>query len=224
LMSQQEPGKRPSCALPYQLSAEGNLQATKDTFSIRMKADQAIFGKDAAGSPFTVYAPVAYTDAKGKTEVCRNWAFAAKAGDEIRYDWPLKSFEDGNYQLHLHGPNGFYREFTGSSQDPQLNISVRPELKSLTKVPTGNAEVTISNNGTSKVSIALNDVSYKKGALATKVIAPNASERIVLNLQNTFGWYDFAISASGNKVYQQRFAGRVETGKESFTDPLIDQV
>ncbi|GAA4808824.1 phospholipase C, phosphocholine-specific [Olivibacter ginsenosidimutans] len=222
LMSQQEPGKRPSCALPYQLCAEGHLQATKDTFSIRMKADQAVFGKDAAGSPFTVYAPVAYTD-KGKTEVCRNWAFAVKAGDEIRYEWPLKAFEKGNYNLQLHGPNGFFREFTGNTQDPQLNVTVSPALKPLTKVPTGNIEINLANEGDQAITVALHDVSYKKKQLATKVIAPNTTERIMIDLKDTFNWYDFTLTATGNNTYRQRFAGRVETGKESFTDPLLDR-
>src|SRR5690606_16939008 len=70
LMSQQEPGKRRSCALPYELGVSGSVQA--DRFRIQMRADRSLFGGDAAGSPFTVYAPGKYTDESGHSDVCRN--------------------------------------------------------------------------------------------------------------------------------------------------------
>src|SRR5690606_37725170 len=125
------------------LRAEGQL--IDQTFRISMKAENELFRKDAAGSPFTVYAPGNFADSKGKKEACRNWAFAVKAGDEIQYEWPIKAFEDGKYQLYLHGPNGFYREFEGSAQDPQIQISAVAEVKRVTKVPTGNIALTITN-------------------------------------------------------------------------------
>lgn len=224
LMSQQEPGKRRSCALPYQLSAGGNLEADKSRFSIRMKADQAIFGNNAAGSPFTVYAPVAYTDDKGKKELCRNWAFAVKAGDELSYQWPLKAFDNGLYQLRVHGPNGFYREFMGTAKDPQLQVDVEPELKRLTKQATGNAKITVQNQGNKPARIAFNDIGYKKQKAFTKEIAANSKEEFTIPLGDTYGWYDFTITSPDQADFKQHFAGRIETGKESFTDPLINKV
>ena len=221
LMSQQEPGGRPSCALPYQLRAEGSLQKDNGVFSINFAADKDLFGDDAAGSPFTVYAPDSYRDENGKSELCRNWSFAVTAGDELSYQWPLKAFKNESYQLHVHGPNGFYREFSGSPDDPELTVSTRVERKSLTKGATGNLEVTLTNHGSKLINVKLEDLSYKTGALLTKKIPAGGSEKITVNLQKSYGWYDFAITSTEESPYWQRFAGRVETGNESFTDPLI---
>lgn len=224
LMSQQESGTRRSCALPYQLGVSGNLQANDQLFRIRMRADRSLFGNAAAGSPFTVYAPTKYTDENGHSDNCRNWAFAVKAGDEIQYDWPVKAFDNGVYQLRVHGPNGFYREFMGTAKAPQLQIDVEPELKRLTKLATGNAKVIVQNHGSKPARIAFNDIGYKKQKAFTKEIAANSKEEFVVPLVDTHGWYDFAITSPDQSDFKQHFAGRIETGKESFTDPLLDNV
>jgi len=222
LMSQQETGKRRSCALPYQLDVSGSLQADNQLFRIRMRADRSLFGKDTSGSPFTVYAPVKYTDENG-SDICRNWAFAVKAGDEIQYDWPIKAFDNGIYQLRVHGPNGFYREFMGTAKDPQLQVDVDPELKRITKLATGNAKVTVQNQGSKSVRIAFHDTGYQKQKSFTKEIAANSKEEFVVSLGDTHGWYDFTVTSPDQSDFKQHFAGRIETGKESFTDPLINK-
>lgn len=223
LMSQQESGKRASLALPYQLVANGQLVGGQ-SFRISLKAGNEFFGKKAVGSPFTVYVPDSYKDKKGQKDICRNWSFAVKAGDEINYEWPVEAFENGSYNLHVHGPNGFFREFKGSAQDPQIKIGVDSDFKRLTKVPTGNIVLNIVNTGSKLIQIVVNDLNYKKGLLAKKDIKANSTERIVIDLQNSYGWYDFAVTCPTSDTFSQRFAGRVETGKESITDPLINRV
>jgi len=46
----------------------------------------------------------------------------------------------------------------------------------------------------------------------------------VLNLGKSSGWYDFTVKVSGADNFEKRFAGRVETGKESITDPYMGRV
>ncbi len=222
LMSQQEPGKRISTALPYQLKADLEL-LDKQRIRITMKADNKIFADHAAGSAFTVYAPDNYTE-NGKQERCRNWFFAVKAGDEIQYEWPISAFDSGKYRLHLHGPNGFFREFAGTAQDPKIQVQVSGELKRMTKAATENISLRIKNKGSSTLQISVKDISYKKGVLFEKSIPANAEENLSIDLTGSSGWYDFILTTQGNKDFYQRFAGRVETGKESITDPLINRV
>jgi len=222
LMSQQEKGIRKACALPYQLGTIGSLQGDKQTFQIKMSANNQLFGKAAAGAPFTVYAPgkFKYED---QEEICRNWSFAVKANDELAYNWPLKSFEGGKYHLRLNGPNGFYREFIGTANDPLLTISAEHELNRLTKAPTGNIKVTIKNDGGNAVHVQLKDLGYKNNSVQ-KNVASKMEEIIVLDLKSSYGWYDFEVSSNANSLFSQRFAGRIETGKETYTDPLMGRV
>ena len=44
-----------------------------------------------------------------------------------------------------------------------------------------------------------------------------------LDLQKSHGWYDFTVKAEGIES-AARFAGHVETGRSSFTDPLMGRV
>ncbi|WP_316797048.1 phosphocholine-specific phospholipase C [Pedobacter agri] len=222
VMSQQEKGIRKACALPYQLESEGSLLADKQSFQIKMSAGTKLFGKKSAGAPFTVYAPAKFKDDQ-QEESCRNWSFAVKADDELTYQWPLNAFEDGKYHLRLNGPNGFFREFEGTSSDPLLTISAVPELNRITKAPTGNIKVLIKNSGENAVGFQLNDLAYKKSAIK-KYVAAKAEEIIVLDLKSSYGWYDFEITTNPNGLFAQRFAGRIETGKETYTDPLMGRV
>ncbi len=221
LMSQQESGKRASKALPYELSTSGYL--VDSAFQINMKADNQLFGKQAVGSPFTVYAPGSYKSVDNQVESYKNWSFAVKAGDRISYEWPLSSFQQENYELHLYGPNGFYSEFAGSKSDPKLRILVSPELKKLTKVPTGKLLIELENVGIEPINLKIEDLSYKKGELAQLKLKGNSKAQQLLDVEKSFNWYDLKITAVNFPSFYQRFAGKLEIGKDSFTDPLINR-
>ena len=38
------------------------------------------------------------------------------------------------------------------------------------------------------------------------------------DLAESFGWYDFTVEASN---FARRFAGRMETGRDGFSDPAL---
>src|SRR5690606_29153 len=189
-------------------------------FQISMKAENQLFGKNSAGAPFTVYSPGPYQDQNNKIENCRNWSFCSKVGDEINYEWPISAFENSKYHLNLHGPNGFYREFKGSAHDPIIHIELIPELKRITKIPTGNLTLSLTNKSNQPCTFKIVDRSYKTGELANNTLASNETKHFVIDLLKSKGWYDFEIKTSGD--YCHRFAGRVETGREGITDPLIN--
>ena len=90
-------------------------------------------------------------------------------------------------------------------------------------MPTGNIKLLIKNEGSKAISFQVNDLAYKKGIIK-KTIAANGEDTIVLDLKSSFGWYDFEITANTFASFSQRFAGRIETGKETYTDPLMGRV
>jgi phospholipase C len=114
-MPRQEKGTRSSCALPYQLYADGKLSDDKGSFEVLFAAKNEIFGDQAAGSPFNVYAE------SGSDFVIRNYALLA--GSQLKGHWPLDEFQSQNYHLKVNGPNGFFREFSGNANDPSIEIS-----------------------------------------------------------------------------------------------------
>lgn len=46
----------------------------------------------------------------------------------------------------------------------------------------------------------------------------------VIDTGKTFGWYDFTVKQKGNNVFERRYAGRVEIGKPTKTDPFMGRV
>ena len=88
---------------------------------------------------------------------------------------------------------------------------------------TGNVELKITNKGKNPLTLTVTDNAYKNNPV-TKKIAASAEESIVLDLKKTSGWYDFSVAVKGNEVFAKRYAGRVETGKETISDPFMGRV
>src|SRR5690606_33232862 len=120
----QEPGTKPSNGLKYDLHADGKISTDGKNFVITFIASQDVFGKEALGSGFNVYAPGNYLNQKTNAfEPVKTWAFAVKSGDSISYEWPITEFENGLCHLRVYGPNGFYREFKGMAYASKIELS-----------------------------------------------------------------------------------------------------
>lgn len=224
-MTRQEEGLRPANPLSYELYGDGNLSGDDSYFEISMKAGDSLFGEKSNGSPFIVYAPGEYLTHEAekseerKFEPVRVWHYAVKAGDELKDRWPLEHFGDGRYFLRLYGPNGFFREFGGGQDDPEVHIHCEythdgqnplPEL--LLKIKNQSADKTLE--------IEVDDVGYAH-PVVERQIEPGQVEEILLNQRNSFGWYDFAVRIKGYDGFVRRYAGRIETGEESYSDPQL---
>jgi phospholipase C len=227
-MPQQEKGIRPSCALPYELYAGGKLNSDKTAFEIKFAANNKLFGEKAAGAAFNVYAPGSYLQIKGKGEAVfepvRTWAYGITAGDSLVDSWPLQEFEDKNYHLRVYGPNGFFREFKGNAQDPALHIDFDYQrgLTSSNKL-TGNVEVVLRNSSGRQQTVEIIDHAYKANNFK-KLLPASGKSTVNLNLGKSHNWYDFSIKVSGHNAFEQRYAGRVETGKAGYSDPFMGRV
>ncbi|MFD0763697.1 phosphocholine-specific phospholipase C [Mucilaginibacter lutimaris] len=225
-MPKQEPGIKPACPLPYELYADGSLNDDKTAFEIKFKAGNNVFGDKAVGAPFNVYAPGKYASFNNpqKMEAVRTWSYAAKAGDTLTDAWPLNEFEGGNYHLRTYGPNGFYREFKGNVNDP--GIGIEASYQTVGKKPNGDITLTFwLIGGKTPLAVEVVDNSYKTGTKQMTIQQESfAPQTIKLDLSKSHGWYDFTVKVKGFSEFEKRYAGRVETGQASFTDPLMGRV
>jgi phospholipase C len=216
---QQEKGIRPACALPYELYTNGRFDPSKGIFELTFKAGNTVFGKQSSGSPFRVYAMNPY-----QQETLRAWDYSAAAGDALQDEWALNDFENKQYHLRVYGPNGFYREFKGDKNNPLIQVTCSYEANRLNPGKlTGNLVVHIANKDTQPHGVIISDNSYKTGSI-TKLVAANSSSSLVLDLSKSHNWYDFSVKLNGNDTFGEHFAGRVETGKITKTDPLMGAV
>jgi len=200
----QEPGVRKACALPYELVAEGALDKDQKSVAIRLEARKAFFKDGAAGAPF-----IAFSLGK-QTFYVRN--YAVLAGDHVEDSWPLS--DSGEYHLRIHGPNGFYREMIGDAHDPDVELTVEPMADM-----SGKLRVTAKRRE-SEPALTMNvvDNSYNTGSKKISLSVDKPAS-LTLDTEMSFGWYDTTINFGGR--YARRYAGRVENGKSTFTDPLM---
>lgn len=224
-MQQQEKGIKPSCALPYQLYADGKLSADKNYFEIKFNASNKAFGDKSLGSPFNVYAPGKYASIAdpGQMEAVHTWAYALKAGDSITDVWPVKAFENSGYHLRVYGPNGFFREYKGNSDDPLFDVTCEYE-QNPSKVLTGNVVLKLVNSNLKQSYIVEIIDHADKNNNQIHPVRFKEQKVLVLNLAKSYRWYDFSVKITGSAYFEKRYAGRVETGNHGHSDPMMGQI
>jgi phospholipase C len=209
VLPRQEPGTIPSRALPYELYVDGKL-AGNNSYEIRFEARKDQFAASSAGSPFQVYA---YGSSFS------NRVYAVSAGDSLTDSWGAETFNQDRYHFKVHGPNGFFREFKGSINDPGVEVVCAYE-KNAKKKLTGNIELIISNRHSKAATVTVADKSYNQPS-QTKRIASREKTKVRIDLTRSDRWYDTSVTIDGNSVFENRFAGRVETGAEGISDPAM---
>src|SRR5690606_41609482 len=70
---------------------------------------------------------------------------------------------------------------------------------------------------------SISDNAYKGNSI-NKVIAAKSQAAVVLDLSKNYHWYDFSVKVKGAAIFEERFAGHVETGTATKTDPVMGGV
>src|SRR5690606_1862826 len=135
----------------------------------------------------------------------------------------MEAFQQDGYHLRVYGPNGFFREFTGDKQDPPLSVHCRYEYAQNQQVAgSGNLLLCVQNDDPKKqIILELTDESRGKTVTREQEIPPGGHLDLPVNLKQSFGWYVVSLRAKGYPAFLKQYAGRVETGNESFTDPVM---
>jgi phospholipase C len=189
-------GTRPARALPYRLAADGARAG--ELFRINF----ANSGK--AGAVFTVY------DLRHDGGP---WYYTLAPGDAFTETWALSGFQDGRYDLRVHGPNGFVRAFRGSA-DSGVAVTAQDAA------PRREIALRLTNGLERSCSFHVRDAAYGAGALDVQVDA-GASVALPWPVAASHGWYDIEITIDGDAVFFQRLCGHLEDGLPSRSDPAI---
>ena len=70
-----------------------------------------------------------------------------------------------------------------------------------------------------KISVAIIDKSYNRKPV--NVVLEKGTHQQEIDVHDSFGWYDYSILIAEYPEFEQRFAGHIENGKTSTTDPLM---
>jgi phospholipase C len=165
-----------------------------------MEARTDAFGSNAGGAAFNAYS-------YGAEMQCR--AYAVRAGDTLRDELPIA----GTFVWRIDGANGFMRQFAGTPSD---TITARVDYEGR-HAASGKLEIRLSNHGAATQDVTISDVSY--GHPVQRIaVAGGGNSSAVIDTTKAHGWYDFTVRAGD---MTSRYAGRVETGKWSITDPAM---
>jgi phospholipase C len=191
----QEPGLRLARPLAYDLDVDASVSAGAVKFQF---ADRG-----GAGAAFHV---VSRTDTTGP------WDYTVSAGRRLEGSWTVAACTA--YAYEVHGPNGYLRRIEGSAAIAGLEVTAR-------HAGTGSGEVLLSfaNRGANAVEVVLADAYGNQGGHGGfRLHAGGTAERAV-SAGRANGWYDVSVTVAGDAGYLRRFAGHVETGRPSTSDP-----
>jgi phospholipase C len=213
VLPKQEAGIRNSSAIHYEFYIHGEIEAISNRISLEFLNSKDFFGEKTNGVPVQVYCPKPFTF-NGKTFPMRVWNFGIEAGKSLKYSWDINYFENQIYQLDAYGPNGFFRSFKGSSEDPNINFKIRYQITNRTP----QLVLDFENFAEVDFNLILQDAAYGREKTSIHLLS-KSKEQVLLDCGKTYGWYDFSLSFGEH--FERKFAGRIETGKSSKTDPQM---
>ncbi|MBV8501208.1 MAG: phospholipase C, phosphocholine-specific [Paucibacter sp.] len=190
-------GTRPSRALPYELTVNAAVEASA------LRLDFINTGTQAA--VFHVYD-------KYRLDALPQ-RYMVEAGKQLSDAWAPR--EDGAYDLWVLGPNGFHRHFIGTLGAPaqaQLSASLSYDK------PGRRIELLLRNDADEARHFTLTPNAYGQGS-RNVTVAAKTQERISWSVAESGLWYDLSIGIGGLAGFARRFAGRMETGADSVSDP-----
>jgi phospholipase C len=138
--------------------------------------------------------------------------YAVSAGDRLRDAWQAAG-EESRYDLTVYGPHGYLRRFRGllgSADVPEAQVGYIDGAATVL--------LTLTNSSSQTVTVVVEE----RYSSARQSIAISPSEKVEQRwlLEGSSGWYDITVR-SDDTNYLRRFAGHVETGRSSTSDPAI---
>lgn len=196
---------RPARALGYahevnaQLNIMGRAPNSQEAISL------AFENTGSRGASFTVFA---------QNHNAGPWYYTLAPADRCSEAWPLIDFGSSKYALRVHGPNGFLRHFQGRSTTA-LGLELRQQ--------DGILIVSCINQGDMPLNLVLQDLYYGHGR---QLVLLEAHSRTVLKwpTKDSGNWYDLAIQVSEDKDFLWRYAGHIENGAPSISDPANGRI
>jgi phospholipase C len=201
-MPAQEAGLRPARPIPYAWMVHHRLDAKAKLHWLEL------VNTGQAGAAFYVHDNTAPDDAPRR--------YTVAAGDTLSDCWPLHA-QDTAYDLTAYGPNGYLCHARGEAGEvagrrPGMEVRLRYEPEHRQVV------VSLRNTGalTCRAQVAN---AYARVPPSRHALPPGASAESSWSVAASHGWYELAITLEDSPLYLRRYAGHLEYGQPSTSDP-----
>jgi phospholipase C len=202
-MPLQEFGTRPACALPYSINASGHADYTAGAFTITFTN---------SGSKTAVFQVRSAVAGQGP------WTYTVGPMSQIKDSWKFAGNSAVAYELSIYGPNGFFRVYQGGSGGASVNF------QSSIVYNVAQAGVTLRSQNLGTESAPLRVQNLYDGEVTTQLVRAGKAFQQFWSFKKVYGWYNLVLSVDYDPNFQQQFAGHLETGQASRTDPAIGAV
>ncbi|MBT2524150.1 phospholipase C, phosphocholine-specific [Streptomyces sp. ISL-99] len=194
-MPVQEEGTRPARPLPYQPDAHGKVE--DGAFKVELS------NTGRASAHFALY-PYA-------------GEFAIPQHRDVRgtVQWAVPLTRD-DYRFTITGPNGFRREFAGT----KAGVA---DVSSYLDVRDRDLHLTLVNRGKDPLTFTVRTLAYADEAGLDDrrprevTVKPGRSRTVVHSAADAHGWYDLAITVTGDDAFRRRLMGHIENGRASVS-------
>ncbi len=206
----QTKGVRPARALPYELDVRCN-NIKPDLQNSKVPVIELLFlNTGSAAAVFHVY------DRLNLDAIPRR--YTVEANKKLTGCWLV---ETGKYDLWVLAPNGFHRHFTGDAKPALQASNAKPDIQVMYHKIAGEIVLIMTNKGDAPCVFKLSTNKYYKNNEQSYKVGANSLVKIRLPLRKSAYWYDFSVTVEGMESFSRRFAGHLETGRSSFTDPTM---
>ena len=202
-MPKQEPGTRPARPLPYEVYTHSRVESGES----RVWIDFINAGH--AGMAFYAF--------NGNDPHTPPRRYTISAGDKLSDYWLLA---EGKYSLSLWGPNGYHSQFRGTAHEAG---AAHPEVEISYDKQTGDVRARLTNTGAQPCSLKVTNAYAPDEPSRSYALAPGATQEDRWQLAASSQWFDLSVTSPEAPDYLRRYAGHVETGKPSTSDPAIFQ-
>jgi phospholipase C len=196
----QEPGVRRSRALPYELQVHSRLAPKSRILTLKFHNIGRV------GAVFHVY------DRLHLDLIPRR--YTVEAAKSLRDDWVLRK-DKGRYDLWVYGPNGFVREFRGDLIGTGVAM---PEVELAYDAANQAVRLVATNEGHGEATLLIGANAYRSDGPWTLQVPRGKRTIREWSVIASHQWYDFTVTG---ERFERRFAGRMETGKSTFSDPAV---
>jgi phospholipase C len=207
-MPKQEPGTRPSRALPYAFHADARADAHTQTFWLDL------INRSNAGAAFSVYDLFTASNPPRR--------YALKSGTQLSDSWSRAQLNGTTYSLAVRGANGFLRAFRGDVAAISSPAAANPEIRVSYDLANDAVVLTMTNAGHAACRFMVKSNAYRAEQGPWVFLVPaDGTAKQNWPVSASGNWYDFTVTVDGQPGFLRRFAGRIENGKDLVSDPAF---
>ncbi len=197
----QQAGVRPARSLPYELQVQAQIPEAGGQVLLTFE------NAGEQGAVFHVYDRLALDQMPRR--------YTVEAGKQLQGRWTTT----GAYDLWVLGPNGFHRHIAGDVR--RLAGSASPELVLRSARASGELLIDLVNEGGAPCTFVLQANKYLAATPREITVVARSRTSLRIPLAASQNWYDFSLRVKGQGGWLRRFAGHLEDGKPSISDPAL---